>query len=292
PRSAPILAANSRVSSYADVKKKKPETPANLRADTSATAQELLTAELAGQLLSRRPDRLIDVAVGQLPAADHARRELANVRETLATLALVDRAKKPGPGLAARIKKTVAKKARVPKKALLVIDMLNDHLTPGRPLEVPRARDVVPAVQKRIAQARKDRMPVVYVCDEHDPNDSDLEEWAVHNVRGTEGAEVWPALAPKAGDAIVKKPTYSAFSRSNLEGVLGKLGVDTLVMTGCATELGMLATAMEALQRGYAIEIPPDSQAGVSESSEQTALTILSLMPPYGPAREELLARR
>ena len=266
------------------MKKKKPDPP--------STAEELLTAELAGQLLSGRPDRLVDVAVAQLPAADHARRELAKVRETIAALALVDRAKKPGAALANRIKKSVAKRKHVTKEALLVIDMLNDHLTPGRPLEVPRARDVVPALQKRIAQARKDRVPVVYVCDEHDPNDSDLEAWAAHNVRGTVGAEVWPALAPKSGDAIVKKPTYSAFSRSNLEGVLEKLAVDTLVMTGCATELGMLATAMDALQRGYAIEIPPDTQAGVSEASEQTAMTIVSLMPPYGPAREELLARR
>lgn len=266
------------------MKKKKPDPP--------LTAQELLTAELAGQLFSRRPDRLIDVAVAQLPAADHARRELAKVRETLAALALVDRAKKPGSALAGRIRKTIAKRRHVPKKALLVVDMLNDHLTPGRPLEVPRARDVVPALQKRIADARRGRTPVVYVCDEHDPSDSDLEEWAVHNVRGTEGAEIWPALAPTKDDAIVKKPTYSAFSRSNLENVLEKLCVDTLVLTGCATELGMLATAMDALQRGYAIEIPPDTQAGVSEASEQTAITIVSLMPPYGPAREELLARR
>lgn len=274
------------------MKKKKKETPAKSPADTSATAQELLTAELAGQLFSGRPDRLIEVAVAQLPAADHARRELSNVRETLAALALVDGAKKPSPALGARIRKSIATRARAPKKALLVIDMLNDHLTPGRPLEVPRARDVVPALQRRIAEARRDRVPVVYVCDEHDPNDSDLDAWAVHNVRGTEGAEIWPALAPAAGDAIVKKPTYSAFSRSNLGDVLDALGVDTLVMTGCATELGMLATAMDALTRGYAIEIPPDSQAGVSEASEHTAMTIVSLMPPYGPAREELLARR
>ena len=266
------------------MKKKKP--------DPLSTTEELLTAELASQLFSGRPDRLIDVAVAQLATADRARRELANVRDTIAALALVDRAKKPGAALAKRIKKSVAKRMLVPKKALLVIDMLNDHLTPGRPLEVPRARDVVPALQKRIAEARKNRVPVVYVCDEHDPSDSDLDQWAVHNVRGTKGAEVWPLLAPKLGDAIVKKPTYSAFSRSNLETVLEKLGVDTLVMTGCATELGMLATAMEALQRGYAIEIPPDTQAGVSEASEQTAMTIVSLMPPYGPAREELLARR
>lgn len=260
--------------------------------DPPSTAEELLTAELASQLFSGRPDRLVDVAVAQLVAADDAHRELAKIRETIAALALVDRAKKPSSALANRVKKSVAKRKHVPKKALLVIDMLNDHLIPGRPLEVPRARDVVPTLQKRIAAARKDGVPVVYVCDEHDPDDSDLEAWAVHNVRGTEGAEVWPALAPKSSDAIVRKPTYSAFSRSNLESVLEKLGVDTLVMTGCATELGMLATAMDALQRGYAIEIPPDTQAGISEASERTAMTIVSLMPPYGPAREELLARR
>lgn len=260
--------------------------------------QEELTSEISAQILSGRPQRLLDMAIAQLPIPPEvAFRELAMVNEALAAFALsaqpVGAAAMPSPGLRDRILKTLGAKpkAQPNRRALLVIDMLNDHLTPGRPLEVPRARVIIPALEARIEAARKDNTPIVYVCDQHEPNDTDMEEWAVHNVRGTEGAEVWPTLAPKAGDRVVHKPTYSAFTRSDLAEVLKDLKVDTLVLSGCSTELGMLATATDALQRGYAIEIPRDTQAGMIEASEQMALTMLSVMPPYGPAREQLLAQ-
>jgi hypothetical protein len=56
-----------------------------------------------------------------------------------------------------------------------------------------------------------------------------------------------------------------------------------------------LATATEALQRGFAVEVPPDSQAGANEITERVAMGVLAIMPPYGPARRarlEALAAR
>ena len=169
--------------------------------------------------------------------------------------------------------------------------MLNDHLTPGRPLEVPRARDVVPALSARLDEARKKGIPVVYIVDQHEADDPDLELWPAHNIRGTPGDEVWPALAPKPGDRVVTKPTYSAFTSSTLEQVLDELKVDTLVLTGCLTEIGMLATATRALELGFAVDVPADSQAGSSEEAEKAAMTFLRLMPPYGLTRKARLER-
>ena len=45
----------------------------------------------------------------------------------------------------------------------------------------------------------------------------------------------------------------------------------------------MRATAVDALQRGYVVTIPPDSQAGLNEMAEQMTLLTLSAMPPYDP---------
>ncbi|MEO8874673.1 MAG: isochorismatase family cysteine hydrolase [Polyangiaceae bacterium] len=274
-------------------KDKSNETPEKTALEAPQTAHEVLTAELVAQILSGRPQRLLDMAMAQLPIPPEvARREVVGVSEALATLALIDNPQAPSKGLRDRILKTLSAKLspRPARRALLVIDMLNDHLTPGRPLEVPRAREIIPALEARIAAARKDKMPIVYVCDQHELNDADFNEWAVHNVRGSKGAEVWPSLAPQAGDLVVHKPTYSSFTRSNLADVLKDLKVDTLVLSGCATELGMLATATDALQRGYAIELPHETQAGMLEQTEQMALMLLSMMPPYAPAREQLLA--
>jgi nicotinamidase-related amidase len=165
----------------------------------------------------------------------------------------------------------------------VVLDMIVDHLTPGRPLEVPRARDIVPALQGRLTQARSEGIPVIYACDSHAPDDPDFEEWPLHAIEGSEGAQIWPALAPVPGDHVVKKPTYSAFSRSSLGPLLEELGADHIILTGCATELGLQATAVDALQRGYVVTVPPDSQAGVSEVVEGLTLLTLSAMPPYDP---------
>jgi len=40
------------------------------------------------------------------------------------------------------------------KEALLISDMLNDFVREGAPLEVPAARDILPALQERLAAAR------------------------------------------------------------------------------------------------------------------------------------------
>ena len=73
--------------------------------------------------------------------------------------------------------------------------------------------------------------------------------------------------------------------------MLDELAVDTLVLTGCLTEVGVMATALDALQRGYAVDVPPETQAGSGAIAEGVALMTLSLLPPFGPARRDRLAR-
>jgi nicotinamidase-related amidase len=250
-------------------------------------------AELVAAVLAGRPDRLLDAALAQEPA--EVRAGFAAVREAIAALGLAAEPVAPSAALRGRILATVRARARTkaaPRAAVLVVDMIKEHLTPGMPLEVPRARAIVPALQRRLEEARASSTPVVYVVDEHDPSDEDLdtlEGWGAHAIRGGEGTEVWPELAPKAQDRIVKKSTYSAFTGSELGRVLDELKVDTLIITGCLTEIGVLATATEALQRGFAVEVPADSQAGANEMTERMAMGVLTIMPPYGPARRARL---
>ena len=166
---------------------------------------------------------------------------------------------------------------------LVVLDMINDYLTPGGPLEVPRARDVVPAVKRRIDEARAAAIPVVYVCDAHEPDDVDFRDWPRHAVAGTRGAEVWPDIAPSPGDHVVHKPTYSAFAGSNLGALLDELSADEIILTGCATEVGLFATATDALGRGFVVTVPPDCQAGTSAVAEQVTLVTLGALVPFEP---------
>lgn len=249
-------------------------------------------ADLAAAVLAGRPERVQEVALAQEPP--DVRAAVAATTEALAAIGLAQAPITPSPGLRARLMQSLAMRMTPRKKALVVIDMINEHLTPGMPLEVPRARAIVPALAARLGAARSEGTPVVYVVDSHDPADEDLdaiEGWGAHAIAGTEGTEVWPAIAPQAGDRVVTKSTYSAFTGSELASVLDALKVETLVLTGCLTELGVLATATDALQRGFAVEVPPDAQAGANPMTEQVALGVLSIMPPYGPARRARLAQ-
>lgn len=255
--------------------------------DSSSDAHLQMLADLLGFVLAGRPERVED---GMLMLAPPPfRSAVRDTREALATLALCTETAMPSVELRARMVDTVAK--RMPRRALVIIDMIHDHLDPGALLEVPRAREVVPALKKRIDDARSRGVPVVYVVDEHDADDPDLDAWGTHAVRGTKGTEVWDEIAPQPGDRVVKKPSYSAFFQSDLSKTLEELRVDTLVLTGCLTEIGIMATATDAMQQGYAIEVPPDSQAGSCAEAEMAAMGTLKVMAPFGPTRKARLER-
>jgi nicotinamidase-related amidase len=236
--------------------------------------------QLLAMLLARTPDHVVDAVATPAPgdAAD-----LSAVRGDLTDLALEAAPVAPPARLRTRLLAARPRVRRPERPVVLVLDMINDHLTAGLPLEVPRARAIVPALRAHLEAARARGVPVVYACDSHRADDPDFGFWPLHALEGTAGAEVWPEIAPAPGDRLVKKPTYSAFQRSDLGAVLEALGADEIILTGCATELGLQATAVDALQRGYVVKIPPDCQAGVTALAEQLTLLTLSTMPPYDP---------
>jgi nicotinamidase-related amidase len=235
--------------------------------------------QLLDMLLARRPDRVIDT-VAFHPADSAA---LGELRRDLVEVASGASPVVPRASLRARLLATRPKPRRPEHPVFLVVDMINDHLRPGGPLELPRARGIVPALRAHLAEGRKNAIPIVYICDQHDPSDPDLVNWPSHALVGSEGAEVWAELAPEPGDHVVTKPTFSAFTGSRLGALLTELGADEIILTGCATEIGMHATAVDALQRGFVVTIPPDAQAGMTDVGELSTMLALATMPPRDP---------
>ena len=89
--------------------------------------------------------------------------------------------------------------------------------------------------------------------------------------------------AGRDAELVVPHRTYSGFFGTDLDASLRSRGVDTLVLTGCLTEIHLFATAVDALQRGYRVEIPGALQAGSSELAEAVVLKTLSVMAPTAP---------
>lgn len=203
--------------------------------------------------------------------------------EALAAIGLSLDPVAPSRGLRDRVAAALeAAPSTARRSALVVVDMQRDHLTPETPLEIPRARSIVPALKRRIERARRDGDAVIFVVDHHEPGDPELEAWSVHNI-GLPFEDIWPELEPSPSDAIVTHRSYSAFFESRLADVLREHDVNTLVLTGCITEIHLFATATDALQRGFEVEIPRDCQAGSSPEAEAVVLGTLSVMVPTRP---------
>lgn len=235
---------------------------------------------LVEKLLSGTPSRVLAGVAGHDPDVCAA---LDADLEALAAIGLALAPVAPSAALRDRVARALAAAPSPTRRAaVLVVDMLRDHLTPGRALEVPRARDIVPAVQRRLAQARSDGDAVIYVVDHHDEGDPELDVWPAHN-DAAPADDIWPDLAPAASDTIVTHRSYSGFFETPLDAVLRGLGVNTVVLTGCVTEINLFATATDALQRGYRVEIPRDCQAGSSPEVEHVVLSTLSVMVPTQP---------
>lgn len=156
--------------------------------------------------------------------------------------------------------------------ALLIIDMVNDFADPDGALFVPSAREIISRVADLARMARKRGLPVLHVKDTHEPDDQEFENWPPHAVEGTWGARVIEQLEPSESDYVVEKKRFSAFFETGLDGLLEDLGVSHLVLTGTVTNICILATAIDALMRGYEVTVPSDAVAGLEEEHHRSAL--------------------
>jgi nicotinamidase-related amidase len=163
------------------------------------------------------------------------------------------------------------------KEALLVIDMLNDFVREGSPLEVPDTRAIIPVIRQEIEKAHAAGNPVIYVCDTHAADDKEFSKfgWPAHAVKGTRGAGIVDELKPAGSDIVIPKTTYSSFYGTDLDTTLRRLGVDSLRLTGDVTHICILFTAADAVLRDYKVAVVEDGVAGLAREDHDAAIRIM-----------------
>ena len=158
------------------------------------------------------------------------------------------------------------------KQALLIIDMLNDFVRENAPLEVPKAREIIPSLQRHLAAARKQGLEVVFICDSHAPDDPEFKVWPPHAVQGTAGARVVAELSPREGEGIIGKSTLLGFYDTELENFLVSRQVEELILTGCVTNICVYFIAVEAAVRGFRVRVFADAVASLDDREGEFAL--------------------
>jgi nicotinamidase-related amidase len=95
-------------------------------------------------------------------------------------------------------------------------------------------------------------------------------------VEGTRGA-AFIGPQPLAGEIIVSKTHFSAFSRTGLAEQLHAEGVDTLVLAGLTTECCVASSAWDGFERDFHIFIAEDACAAYEEGLHRYALKALGM---------------
>jgi len=160
---------------------------------------------------------------------------------------------------------------------MLVIDMQCDFVDDDAPIACKGAKDLVPRILALKRTARAAGIPVIYTKEAHRSQKIDfgleLEYGEIeHCVEGTRGVEIIDELRPEDCDHVIVKRRYSAFFATDLDLLLRVLGIDTLILTGVATDVCVRATAQDALQLDYRVFVPPECVAGTSEARHTAAL--------------------
>lgn len=159
------------------------------------------------------------------------------------------------------------------KHAVIVVDVLNDFVE-GL-VGSPHAITVIKPCQKLIAAARKRNAPVIYTNDAHVEGDCELSIWGPHAMRGSQGAQIYDAIAPQGDDIVIEKHNYSGFFKTELDDTLKSLGVDSLIVAGLYSNICCRLTCIDAFQNGYKVTIAREAMTSFDESAYEGDLEYL-----------------
>ncbi|MBJ7471384.1 MAG: isochorismatase family protein [Solirubrobacteraceae bacterium] len=158
--------------------------------------------------------------------------------------------------------------------ALLVIDMFSPmDGGDGRALR-RTAPKVLPVIGELIQRARAAGVPVVYVENHEGRWTATADELVDAARKHGLGDDLTPIL-PAPGDPFVIRARPSAFDRSQLEDLLQSRGVRRVILTGQATEQGILYSALDASVSRFKVVVPQDAVAAIDSSLAGAALRMM-----------------
>ena len=184
------------------------------------------------------------------------------------------------------------------RTALVVIDMQRDFIEPGGfgaslGNDVSLLAPAIAPIAALLAAWRARDWPIVHTREAHRADLSDCP--AAKRLRGQpglrigdagpmgrlliagqRGADIIPALAPKAGELVIDKPGKGMFWATGLHETLQANGITHLVFTGVTTEVCVQTSMREANDRGYECLIVEDGTASYFPEFKASALAMIA----------------
>ncbi len=178
------------------------------------------------------------------------------------------------------------------RTAHVVVDLQNGFMAPGAICEIATAREIVPNVNRISAAVRAAGGVVVYVQNTLDAEA--IRTWTTYLdhfcsparraamiatfAPGAEGHKLWEELDVLPQDLTVCKSRFGAFApgSSDLHNILSGRGVDTLIITGTATQVCCESTARDAMMLNYKVFFIEDGNATFTDQEHNATLSAMA----------------
>lgn len=168
--------------------------------------------------------------------------------------------------------------------ALLMIDMEQAFVHPEGGLCIRHAAETVPACIQAADTAREKGIPVffvkrIYRLDSSDVELSRYEVWRDHGKPcapasdGENSARAPAGLRPKPGDYTIIKPRWSAFFQTELDLILRRLGIRTVILAGTTTPNCIRTTCYDAMALDYQTVVLTDCCSSRTEEVQRANLS-------------------
>lgn len=190
--------------------------------------------------------------------------------------------------------------------AVVVVDMQNDFGSEGgmfhrAGIDISMIRAAVAPTARALSAARSAGIKIIYLKmafreDMADAGPLDSPSHARHLllgagkvvqapngqrsrvlVRDTWNTDIVPELAPHPDDVVIYKHRFSGFFETELEAILTRANVTSLVVVGCTTSICVESTIRDAMFRDYACVLLQDCSGepighGLSRSNHEASL--------------------
>jgi ureidoacrylate peracid hydrolase len=166
----------------------------------------------------------------------------------------------------------------VKKTALLFFDTLNGYYRSGDAAATARMKPWVDNAVRLMKAGREAGMPIFFAKGNHradnltstllltDTNNS-LKPWPdgevtkgkMHVIGGDKSSDVIPELDPRPDDYYIPKYRWSAFHQTYLDLALRSRGIDTIMISGGSTDVGVTSTVYSGRDLDYNIVVVRDA---------------------------------
>lgn len=167
------------------------------------------------------------------------------------------------------------------KSALIIIDMENGFINEESAQCIKMAKATVPVCAKAAAFSREKGIPVFFVNRIYRTDGSDVEytrfkSWyeggkaMSEECDGVIGYNNPRELSPQKGDYVIIKPRFSAFFMTELDLILRRLGVETVILAGTATPNCIRTTCYDAVSFDYNVVVLEDCCSSQNADIQQS----------------------